>query len=97
MEQRFYGNLSSIFRVLLHEPSSIVDDTAVERLLLMLQNYSQSRHDDDFIRICIAFWENDVLWDNGVSTSFALRSVNAIEQKIFFKLAVSKIKNVNNF
>eukprot|EP00111_Clytia_hemisphaerica_P019507 TCONS_00057518-protein len=73
MEERFYSNLASIFRVLLHQPSSIVDDTAVERLLLMLQKYSQSHNDDVFIRSCIAFWENDALWENGVSASFALR------------------------
>jgi len=72
MKERFYSNLSSVFEILLHQPHSIVDDTAIERLLLMLQKQTLT-YDDHLIVACIAFWENKELWAHDASLSFALR------------------------
>ena len=72
---RFHANVESIFGVLLHEPFSIVDDTAMERLLTMMQNHCTTKRDELFIRQCIAFWENTLIWQHEVTLSFALRYV----------------------
>ena len=77
MRERFYTNLSSVFGILLHQPESIVDDTAVERLLLILQKQTRT-YEEDLITACIAFWEDKELWDHDASLSFALRYVTSV-------------------
>lgn len=70
---RFHTNVDSIFCVLLHEPFSIVDDTAMERLLTMLQHHCTTKRDESFIRQCVAFWEDTLIWQHEITLSFALR------------------------
>lgn len=73
-DNRFHTSVDSIFRVLLHEPFSIVDDTAMERLLDMLQHHCiTTKQDDTFIQQCIAFWEDALIWQHETTLSFALR------------------------
>ena len=72
-DERFRTNLNSIFRVLLHEPFSIVDDTAIERLLNMLQDRCSTKRDKSFIQLCVAFWEDSLIWKHEITLSFALR------------------------
>ena len=72
-DERFRTNLDSIFRVLLHEPFSIVDDTAIERLLNMLQHRCSTKRDKSFIQLCVAFWEDSLIWKHEITLSFALR------------------------
>ena len=85
-DDRFHRNVDSIFGVLLHEPSSIVDDTAIERLLTMLQHHCATKRDESFNLQCIAFWENPKICDNEITMSFALR----------FNSPVSNIFIINN-
>ena len=94
-DERFHTNLDSIFRVLLHEPFSIVDDTAIERLLNMLQHRCSTKRDKSFIQLCVAFWEDSLIWHHEITLSFALRygtqSVSVISY-IFLQFSNKDIK-----
>ena len=69
----FIQQLPIVFEILKHNPDSIVDDTAIERLLnwieVMLSKLSS-------VECCIDFLTCDEIWQQPTAFSFALRHVS---------------------
>lgn len=81
MNEVFFTKLHQVFVLITEQPDGIVDDTALDRLLVSLENISKHQLDEQIplIEIVLTFMNNVESWKHTITASFGLRCVDFIK------------------
>ena len=74
-DEKFFAKLHHVFVLINEQPDGIVDDTALDRLLVSLENISKHQKNSrlSLVAIVVKFLDTVNSWQHPITASFGLR------------------------